>query len=216
MFGVTDITTYVVGVVFIVLLPGPNSMFVLSVAGRAGVRAGYRAAAGVFVGDLVLMCAAAAGMASLLQAYPALFGMFKIAGAMYLAWLGLGMLRRAWRDWRSNAQPRIEREPAAAPVSRPFARALTISLMNPKAILFFVSFFLQFVDPGYAHPALSFAILGAIVQVVSLGYLSALIFAGHRLASGLRTRRRVAAGANGGVGALFLTFSARLATAAAG
>src|SRR3546814_4923401 len=93
MMGITDITTYIVGVVVIVLLPGPNSMFVLSVAARDGVRRGYRAALGVFVGDLVLMVLAAAGVASLLRAYPQLFFALKWAGAAYLAWLGASMLR---------------------------------------------------------------------------------------------------------------------------
>src|SRR3546814_8325718 len=79
MMGITDITTYIVGVVVIVLLPGPNSMFVLSVAARDGVRRGYRAALGVFVGDLVLMVLAAAGVASLLRAYPRLFFALKWA-----------------------------------------------------------------------------------------------------------------------------------------
>jgi leucine efflux protein len=216
MFGVTDITTYVLGVVIIVLLPGPNSMFVLSVAGRSGVAAGYRAACGVFVGDLLLMLAAAAGMASLLQAYPQLFGVLKLAGAAYLAWLGIGLLHSAWRDWHLRPATPTDAVPEPASTARPFFRALMISLLNPKAILFFVSFFIQFVDRNYAHPALTYAVLGGIVQLASLSYLSALIFAGHRLAATLRARRRVSAGANGGVGALFLTFSARLATAAAG
>ncbi|TJY62165.1 leucine efflux protein LeuE [Sinimarinibacterium sp. CAU 1509] len=215
MFGVTDITTYVIGVVIIVLLPGPNSMFVLSVAGRGGVAAGYRAACGVFVGDLVLMLAAAAGMASVLQAYPGLFGVFKLAGAAYLAWLGIGLLRSAWHSWHHGAEAQaIPARPLS--MTRPFTRALTISLLNPKAILFFVSFFIQFVDRSYAHPALTYAVLGGIVQLASFSYLTALIFAGHRLAAKLRARHRMSAGANGGVGALFLTFSARLATAAAG
>lgn len=215
MYGVTDIATYTLGVVIIVLLPGPNSLFVLSVAGRRGVAAGYRAACGVFLGDLVLMVLAAAGMASLLRGYPGLFDLLKYAGAGYLAWLGLAMLRAAWRDWRAG---RTLEEVAAIPEStpNPFTRALAISLLNPKAILFFMSFFIQFVDPGYAHPALSFAILGAIGQCVSFLYLSALILAGHRLAAAFRARRRLAAGTTGGVGALFLTFSARLATATTG
>lgn len=216
MYGVTDIATYTLGVVIIVLLPGPNSLFVLSVAGRHGVAAGYRAACGVFLGDLVLMVLAAAGMASLLRAYPGLFDLLKYAGAAYLAWLGLNMLRSAWRDWRAG---RTLAEVAAAPVpaaSNPFTRALAISLLNPKAILFFMSFFIQFVDPGYAYPALSFAILGAIGQCASFVYLSVLILAGHWLAAAFRARRRLAAGTTGGVGALFLTFSARLATATTG
>lgn len=215
MFGVTDLATYVLGAVVIVLLPGPNSLFVLSVAARRGVRVGYRAACGVFVGDAVLMIAAAAGMASLLKAWPTLFFALKYAGAAYLAWLGAGMLLGAWRGWRTPqaADQHAPVEPQA--VTQPFTRALTISLMNPKAILFFMSFFIQFVDPAYAHPVLSFAILGGIVQILSFLYLSTLILAGHRLAAAFRARRRLAAGASGGVGTLFLMFSAKLATATA-
>lgn len=210
--GITDITTYIIGVVVIVLLPGPNSMFVLSVAARDGVRRGYRAALGVFVGDLLLMVLAAAGVASVLRAYPPLFFVLKWAGAAYLAWLGVNMLRSAWQAWH--------RDPAAAPAvvavsaRDPFQRALTISLLNPKAILFFLSFFIQFVDRSYPHPALSFAVLGVIAQIASFTYLSTLILFGHRLAAAFRARQRLSAGATGGVGALFLSFSARLATAA--
>ncbi|MFP3616156.1 LysE family transporter, partial [Paraburkholderia sp. SIMBA_050] len=71
--GITDIWTYVFGVIFIILLPGPNSMYVLSLAAQRGVKAGYRAACGVFVGDTVLMVLSAAGVASLLKANPLLF-----------------------------------------------------------------------------------------------------------------------------------------------
>ena len=95
--------------------------------------------------------------------------------------------------------------------ARPFHTALVISLMNPKAILFFVSFFIQFVDPGYAWPALSFAILGLICQIISGVYLSLLILGGAHLAQQFRTRRRLAAGATGGVGVMFIGFGARLA-----
>lgn len=209
MLGITDLATYVLGVVIIVLLPGPNSMFVLGVAAREGVRRGYQAAAGVFLGDLVLMLLAAAGVASLLRAYPQLFFVLKWAGAGYLAWLGLGMLRSALRIWRGEPADAA----SAGPAARPFRRALAISLLNPKAILFFMSFFIQFVDRQAPHPALAFAVLGAIAQAASLGYLSTLIFFGHRLAAAFRARRALSAGATGGVGALFLSFSARLAGA---
>lgn len=70
MLGVTDLPTYLVGLVLIILLPGPNSLYVLSVAARKGTRTGYKAAAGVFTGDAVLMTLAALGAASLLQTTP--------------------------------------------------------------------------------------------------------------------------------------------------
>ncbi|MFI6039872.1 leucine efflux protein LeuE [Streptomyces sp. NPDC051315] len=215
MFGVIDLPTYLAGLVLIVLLPGPNSLYVLSVAARRGVRAGYTAAAGVWCGDTVLMTLSAAGVASLLQGNAVLFGIVQYAGAGYLTWLAVGMLRAAWGMWRErrSAEPAVAE--AAVPDERPFRRALVISLFNPKAILFFVAFFVQFVDPGYAHPALSFVVLGAFAQLASFLYLSALIFGGTKLAASFRRRRRLAAGATSAAGALFLGFAVKLSLASA-
>ncbi|MEV0035119.1 leucine efflux protein LeuE [Streptomyces sp. NPDC050804] len=232
MLGVTDLPTYLVGLVLIVLLPGPNSLYVLSVAARRGIRAGYSAAAGVWCGDTVLMVLSAAGVASLLQGNELLFGIVKYAGAGYLTWLAVGMMRAAWALWRT----RHEREeaaaseaPATAPatasatvpaaaqatVERPYRRALVISLFNPKAILFFISFFVQFVDPAYAHPALSFVLLGLLANLASALYLSALIFGGTRLAAAFRRRKRLSAGVTSAAGALFLGFAVKLSLSSA-
>ncbi|HKT67555.1 MAG TPA: leucine efflux protein LeuE, partial [Burkholderia sp.] len=164
--GITDIWTYVFGVIFIILLPGPNSMYVLSLAAQRGVKAGYRAACGVFVGDTVLMVLSAAGVASLLKANPLLFSVVKYGGAAYLLYIGAGMLRSAWQKLRTPAGGLAE-APQTVDGERPFRKALIVSLLNPKAILFFISFFIQFVDPAFPHPALSFVVLGAIAQCAS-------------------------------------------------
>ncbi|MFE9397994.1 leucine efflux protein LeuE [Streptomyces flavidovirens] len=213
MLGVTDLPTYLVGLVLIILLPGPNSLYVLSVAARRGIRTGYTAAAGVWCGDAVLMVLSAAGVASLLQANALLFGIVKYAGAGYLTWLAIGMMRAAWSMWRTrNERTDAGAADAEATVAaeRPFRRALVISLLNPKAILFFISFFVQFVDPAYAHPALSFVLLGTLAQLASVLYLSALIFGGTRLAAAFRRRKRLSAGATSAAGVLFLGFAAKL------
>ncbi|MFJ3927330.1 leucine efflux protein LeuE [Streptomyces sp. NPDC090022] len=218
MLGVTDLPTYLAGLVLIILLPGPNSLYVLSVAARRGVRTGYRAAAGVWTGDTVLMVLAAAGAASLLQTSPVVFGIVKLLGAGYLTWLAVAMLRGAWALWRSRGER--DGEPAGAgdgvagdagEAERPYRRALLISLFNPKAILFLVSFFVQFVDPAYAYPALSFLVLGTLLQVGSFLYLTLLIFGGTRLSAAFRSRRRLSAGATSAAGVLFLGFAAKLA-----
>jgi leucine efflux protein len=216
MFGVIDLPTYLAGLILIVLLPGPNSLYVLSVAARRGVRAGYTAAAGVWCGDTVLMTLSAAGVASLLQANAVLFGIVKYVGAGYLTWLAVGLLRAAWGMWRTRREPSgaSETQPAASD-ERPFRRALLISVFNPKAILFFVAFFVQFVDPGYAYPALSFVVLGALAQLASFLYLTALIFSGTKLAAAFRRRRRLTAGATSAAGALFLGFAVKLSLASA-
>jgi leucine efflux protein len=219
VLGITDFWTYVLGVVAIILLPGPNSIFVLSVGARRGVRAGYTAAAGVFLGDAVLMTLSAAGVASLLRAYPPLFLVIKYAGAAYLFWVGFGIIRGAWRKLRGRAAPavaEVEGGAGAADLRHPFRRAVVISLLNPKAILFFVSFFIQFVDPAYGYPAVSFLILGTIAELFSLIYLTTLIFAGSYLATQFRARRKLARALTTGVAAIFIGFAVRLATASMG
>ncbi|MEV0979285.1 leucine efflux protein LeuE [Streptomyces sp. NPDC049915] len=220
MFGVIDLPTYLAGLVLIVLLPGPNSLYVLSVAARKGIRTGYKAAAGVFTGDTILMTLAALGAASVLSTTPLLFLVVKYAGAGYLAWMAYGMLRSARAMWKARGEhAEALAEPAVADAEpadeRPYRRALVVSLLNPKAILFLISFFVQFVDPHYAYPALSFVVLGALLQTASFLYLSLLIFGGTRLADAFRRRKRLAAGATSAAGALFLGFALKLSLASA-
>jgi leucine efflux protein len=229
MLGIVDLPTYLVGLALIILLPGPNSLYVVSVAARRGVRAGYRAAGGVMCGDTVLMALSAGGVASLLHASPLAFAVVKFAGAGYLTWLAVGMLRAAWRLGRRRVAERAAASDAPAgsagstgetaegapggTVERPYRRALVASLLNPKAILFFVSFFVQFVDPAYPYPALSFLALALWAQLFSIGYLSLLIFSGTRLAAAFRKRRRLQAGASAAAGTAFLGFAAKLSLA---
>ncbi len=212
MFGITDLTTYIIGTIFIILLPGPNSLYVLSVAAKRGVRAGYQGAAAVVVGDTVLMVLAAAGVGTLLAAYPGVFTVIKYAGGAYLAWVGVQLIRGAIKNWRYGSVS-IADDAGQTDAAHPFKRALVISLLNPKAMLFFVSFFIQFVDPAYPHPVLTFAILGGILQIISIAYLSTLILVGTRVAATFRRRHRLTAVMTGGVGTLFIGFGAKLATA---
>jgi len=188
----------------------------MTVASQHGVSAGYRGALGIFTGDLILMTLAATGVASLFQANPALFVGLKYAGAAYLAFLGWGLLRAGIQRWQAPVASVDAPPPAPSASGRPFRVALLIGLMNPKAILFFVSFFIQFVSPTYPHPWLSFLVLGVIVQVCSMVYLSALILGGSYLAAVFRRRRKLAALCTGSVGGLFIGFGVRLAVAGLG
>jgi leucine efflux protein len=101
VLGITDFWTYGLGTLAIVLSPGPDSIVVLPV----GVRAGDRAAAGVFIGEAVLMAVAAAGVTSLLRTYPVIFMVIKYVGAADLVWVGLGIVRGALRNWRDRGAP---------------------------------------------------------------------------------------------------------------
>jgi leucine efflux protein len=212
-YGVTDLWTYVIGAFGIILLPGPNSLYVLSVATARGVRAGYQGACGVFLGDTILLLLTALGAASLLRSNPSLFLVVKYLGAAYLAWVGVNLIWAAFKKWNSKAGEGAPAAEAPANMQQPFKRALVISLLNPKAILFLLSFFVQFIDPTYATPAIPFLILSAIIMVFSALYLSALIFLGARLAATFRARKRLSASLSSGVGGLFLWFGTKLATA---
>lgn len=219
-YGVTDLWTYVVGAFGIILLPGPNSLYVLSVATARGVRAGFQGAYGVFVGDTILLLCTALGAASLLRTHPALFMVLKYAGAAYLFWVGLNLLRAAIATLRNPADVLSSTAPAAAlnsaaaaHLQQPFRRALLISLLNPKAILFLLSFFVQFIDPAYTEPEVPFLILSAVLMSFSAAYLTVLIFAGARLAHTFSQRKRLSSGLSSLVGAMFVWFGTKLATA---
>jgi leucine efflux protein len=219
-FGVHSYLTYVLGVIMIVLLPGPNSLYVLSLAAQRGVKAGWQAAAGIFVGDAVLMFASAAGAVTLLKAYPLLFHIVQYAGAAYLIYLGIRLIISAVKNWPKDQalEAMLEQpspEPALSKGYSPFIKALIISLLNPKAILFFLSFFVQFVMPDYPQPMVSFLILAATAQFFSALYLGMLIYGGNYLAAAFRQRKRLTAVSSGGVGLAFLGFAAKLATATA-
>lgn len=203
MFGITDLTSYLLGTIFIILLPGPNSLFALSVAAKQGVRAGYAAAAGIVTGDLILMLLASVGVASLMRAHPAAFDWVRYAGAAYLGWMGIKMLL-AKPQAASNAVIEI-------PTRHIYKQALSISLVNVKAILFFMAFFPQFVDPAYDRVPLTFVVLGMIVQAVSLAYLTFLIFAGAGLSRRLAGKQWLSRWLARLTGVLFISFGVRLA-----
>lgn len=212
-YGVTDLWTYVVGAVGIILLPGPNSLFILSVATVRGVRPAYRGAFGVFLGDIVLLALVGLGAAGLMRNYPELFMVVKYAGAVYLAWVGIQLVRSALATARHPVEKPVGEAQLPAHLAHPFRRALLISLLNPKAILFLLSFFVQFIDPAYPEPWVPFLILSAIVMACSAVYLSCLIFAGARLAAVFRRRPGLSAGLSSAVGALFVWFGVKLAGA---
>ncbi len=207
-YGVIDIGTFVLGTIFIVLIPGPNSLYVMTTASRQGHRAGFISAFGVFCGDALLMLMTAMGAATLLQAHGLVFTSLQILGAGYLMWLGVGLSREAAAMWRAGKMEK----PTQLVIDKrhPFKRALVISLLNPKAILFFVSFFIQFVSPDYDYPALSFLILASIVQLVSVLYLTVLIYGGVGLAKMFASHARLGAAGNGLVGLIFLVFGGKM------
>lgn len=212
MFGITDLTAYIIGSIIIILLPGPNSLYCLSVSAAHGVRKGYRAVAGIFVGDSILMLVTVLGVGSLLKLYPILFNAIKLIGGLYLMYLGIKLLIGAQQTFRhrallTEAKPKVS-VPAAS--QNFFYRALLLSLTNPKGILFFLSFFVQFVEPSYPHPFLSFFILAVILQIISLSYQSLMVFSGKNLSSKFSRSPKLIVASMSFTGLIFMGFAINL------
>ena len=209
MFGITDLWTYLLGTVLIILMPGPNSLFALTMASTRGRKAGFAAAAGIVVGDFILMLAASLGVASLMKANPIAFDVIRYLGAAYLMYIGVrALLSRPQPDTpKSNSTPQASENST----HKAFRSALGISLINVKAILFFMAFFPQFVNPSYPHVWHTFAALGLIVQLVSISYLTLLILLGSSLSRRLSAKIWLKTVLNKLVGTLFVSFGLRLA-----
>ena len=209
--GIVDFPAYLLGTILIILLPGPNSLYVLSISSLKGWRAGAWASLGIFIGDTVLMIGVVLGAASLLNSSPPLFHFLRILGAMYLAWMGYGLIKDGFRRWRDAQWASAEGYKAHyLNTVHPSIAALALSLTNPKAIFFFVSFFTQFIKPDYAQPLHTFLYLAVVLQIISMAYLASLIFIGQFFSSYFRKHTRYAAVLLIAVGTLLLGFAGKL------
>jgi leucine efflux protein len=209
--GIVDFPAYLLGVILTILFPGPNSLYVLTITSLKGWRKGAWASLGIFLGDAILMIGIALGAATLLNSSPSIFNIMRILGAAYLAWMGYGFIQGGIGRLR-NTQELTNKDSLARYLNtlHPFVAALMLSLTNPKAIFFFISFFAQFIQPAYSHPEYSFLYLALVLQLVSMTYLTSLIFAGQFFLGFFQKRRCAAATLWFIVGVLLIGFAGKL------
>ena len=201
MFGIADYGSFVVAVIVFLMIPGPGNLALITSTGKGGLRGGLAATFGVIAGDQVLMWLAVAGVAAVLAAHPAAFEAVQWLGAAYLAWLGLRMLLA-----REGDAPVLEIQP-----HHYFRQAMAITLLNPKAIVFYMAFFPLFVDPA-AQPALApFAAMAVTIAALTFAYGLAVVLLTHRLAERLRARPRVSRVFSRIAGVFLIGFGVRLA-----
>ena len=201
MFGITDYATFVVTVVVFLAIPGPGNLALITSTGKGGLRGGFAATFGVIAGDQVLMWLAVAGVAALLQAAPVLFGAVQWAGAAYLACIGLRLVTA-----RPGAPPPIRIEPRHY-----FRQAAVITLLNPKAIVFYMAFFPLFVDPARHHGLATFAVMAATIAALTFLYAAIVVLLTRRLADRLRASPRVTHAMERLAGVVLVGFGIKLA-----
>jgi threonine/homoserine/homoserine lactone efflux protein len=199
--GIADYPAFVLAIVIFLLIPGPGNLALITSTGKGGVRAGLAVTLGVIAGDQVLMWLAVAGVAVLLLAYPAAFFAVQWLGAAYLAWLGWKMLRS-----RPGDAPVLHMQPRAW-----FRQGFTITLLNPKAIVFYMAFFPLFVDPAHHQGLASFAAMATTIAVLTLIYGVAMVTLVRVLADRLRANPRVSNGLERLAGVFLIGFGVKLA-----
>ncbi|GMV58362.1 MAG: lysine transporter LysE [Betaproteobacteria bacterium] len=201
MLGIADYWAFVAAVLVFLMLPGPGTFALLTSTGQGGFRAGAAATCGLIAGDQVLMWLAALGVAAVLQANPTLFKLLQYAGAAYLVWIGIRL---------AVARPGGT-QPIAIRAERYFRQAFLITLLNPKAIVFYMAFFPLFIDPATHRGALTFAAMAVSIALLTLAYCLLLAAFAHAVAARVRAHRKAAQWLKRSAGVFLVGFGIKLA-----
>ena len=200
MLGIADYAAFCAAIVLFLALPGPGTFTLLTSTGQGGMKAGSAAVLGVILGDQVLLWLAVAGVAALLAAHPLVFQAVQYGGAAYLVWIGLKLVFA-----KPGAGGPIHIEP------RHYVRqAFLITLLNPKAIVFYMAFFPLFIDPARHLGAITFGAMAMTIAAITAVYCLLLCAFAQAVSAQVRARRRLARGLERLAGVALVAFGIRL------
>ena len=200
MLGIADFGAFCAAILLFLALPGPGTFALITSTGKGGMRAGAAATLGVIVGDQVLLWLAVAGVAALLAAHPGIFQGVQYAGAAYLVWLGLRLI---FAKPGSTSPIRIEPHHYAR-------QAFLITLLNPKAIVFYMAFFPLFIDPIQHRGVLTFSAMAVTIALITLIYCLALCAFAGAVSAQVRAHARLARALERLAGVALIGFGIRL------
>ena len=201
MLAIADYPSFVAAIVVFLMIPGPGNLALITSTGKGGLRGGFACIFGLIAGDQVLMWLAVAGVAALLSAYPPAFHAVQWLGAAYLAWLGLRMILANAGD-----QPVLQMK-----AKHYFRQSLVITLLNPKAIVFYMAFFPLFVDPARHQGLLTFGAMAATIAALTFLYGLIVVLLTHYLAERLRANPKISGGLQKLAGVFLIGFGVKLA-----
>jgi leucine efflux protein len=201
MAGIADYGAFVIAIIVFLLIPGPGNLALITSTGKGGIRGGLAATWGVIVGDQVLIWMAVAGVAALLTAYPAAFRAVQWLGAVYLAWLGVRMVFA-----RAGGKPVLHIR--AGQYAR---QSFLITLLNPKAIVFYMAFFPLFVDPARHQGLTTFGVMAVTVALLTFVYGLTMTLMTHFLAERMRANPMASRVLNKLAGLFLIGFGVKLA-----
>lgn len=200
-FGIADYTSFVIAIIVFLLIPGPGNLALITSTSKGGIPGGLGATFGVIAGDQILLWAAVAGVSAVMAAYPTAFHMVQWVGAVYLAWLGIRMLMVKPGD-----APILHIKPRHY-----FRQALFITLLNPKAIVFYMAFFPLFVDPQTHQGMTTFRVMAATIATLTFLYGMTSVLITTFFAERLRANPKVSSFLNKAAGVFLIGFGLKLA-----
>jgi threonine/homoserine/homoserine lactone efflux protein len=207
MFGTHDLWLFVVSGLLLNVTPGPDTLYIVGRSSSQGLRAGAVAALGIGAGTLVHISAAALGLSAILAASATAFAVVKIAGAVYLVYVGIGLIRS------SGGAPGAAVAIAPAPMRKVFIQGFLTNVLNPKVALFFLAFLPQFVDADSPSKPLAFLFLGVVFDLNGTLWNLFVAWSSARLTGGLRRSATFTKWFDRTVGSIFVLLGIRLALA---
>jgi threonine/homoserine/homoserine lactone efflux protein len=201
MFGISDYGAFVAAFVLLLFLPGPGNLALITSTSQGGIRGGFASVLGLLLGDQILLWLTVAGVAALLQSYPHLFMAMQWVGAAYLAWLGAKMV------WAKPGEgPAIKITPG-----KYFKETMLITLLNPKAIMFYFAFFPQFIDPQQHQGMTTFVFMALSIAVLGFLYCFGVVLITHTMAERIRANPKMSAFLQKLAGVCLIGFGLKLA-----
>ncbi|ABX17085.1 LysE family translocator [Burkholderia multivorans] len=190
-------------VMSLLLSPGPNMAFVMAHGMAYGLGGGAAAALGIGLADLILTLLTATGVTAMVAAWPPSFDVIRYAGAAYLLWMAYKAMRRPGELGRVAA--------SQATLRSVFVRAALNSLLNPKALLFFMVFLPQFADRGKGAVGHQLIVLGCVLTAISTVFHTLLGSVGGSVRRFLGRHACAAKLQSRGLAALLVLLAVRLA-----
>lgn len=203
MFGIVNYTSFIIAVLVFLAIPGPGLLGILAATGKGGSRAGLAATIGVVVGDWVHMLLAGLGVAALLQANPVAFKAIQYLGAAYLIYIGARLL---------FANTTKSEGVVVSMNGQHFRRVFLITLMNPKAIVFYMAFFPLFIDPAHHQGASTLLVMALTVSVLTILFCGSFVLAMQQISSRLKTSGYLSNVVQRAAGVFLIGFGIKLTT----
>ena len=200
-FGIADYASFIIAIIVFLLIPGPGNLALITSTSKGGIAGGLGATFGLIAGDQILLWAAVAGVSAVMTAYPTAFHIVQWAGAVYLAWLGIKMLTTKPGD-----APILQIKPRHY-----FRQALFITLLNPKAIVFYMAFFPLFVDPVTHQGMTTFGVMAATIASLTFLYGLTSVLLTTFFAERIRANPKVSSFLNKAAGLFLIGFGLKLA-----